>query len=268
MFTTTVWIPVFRTILPTTLESGPRASVLPMWNGLMKQDVLRLHRTTNVEWSNDAGCPAATTCELRGQDALFVGDFLMQVAKDVVPIERRPPQSSSSNSDFCFRNNPINLESPAADELFLNGKIVPIEIKNIVSPSEHALEQPLSPPPQPFLDATTIISKDSRRDQGSKEKKNIPPLGAFLDADDDIDEDISEGSNHGMIKTAKIEPADGHEKPNLIPSSRFKRSSSSRCASMYGGRACPFPLLFCRSNSDVSEPNVKRMPLSKRLSGS
>ncbi|KAG5242166.1 hypothetical protein IMY05_007G0117100 [Salix suchowensis] len=68
---------------------------------------------------------------------------------DFVPIEQRPLQSSSSNSDFCFRNDPINLESPAADELFLNGK-----------------KQPLSPTPEPFLDAA-ITRNDSRYDQGS-----------------------------------------------------------------------------------------------------
>jgi hypothetical protein len=52
-----------------------------------------------------------------------------------VPIEQRPPQSSSLNSDFCFRNDTINLESPLADELFLNGKVVvPIEIKKIIPP--------------------------------------------------------------------------------------------------------------------------------------
>ncbi|KAJ6766373.1 hypothetical protein OIU79_022347 [Salix purpurea] len=56
---------------------------------------------------------------------------------DFVPIEQRPLQSSSSISDFCFRNDTVNLESPAADELFLNGKSIPIEIKNIISPSKH-----------------------------------------------------------------------------------------------------------------------------------
>uniref|UniRef100_A0A2K2ASD5 Uncharacterized protein n=1 Tax=Populus trichocarpa TaxID=3694 RepID=A0A2K2ASD5_POPTR len=88
---------------------------------------------------------------------------------DVVPIEQRPPQSSSSNSYFCFRNDTINPESPAADELLLNGKIIPIEIKNIISLSKHVQEQPLSLPPQPFLDAT-ITSNDSRYDQGSKQR--------------------------------------------------------------------------------------------------
>jgi hypothetical protein len=84
-----------------------------------------------------------------------------------VPIEQRPPQSSSSNSYFCFRNDTINPESPASEELFLNGKIISIEIKSIISLSKHVQEQPLSPPPQPFLDAT-ITSNDSRYDQGSK----------------------------------------------------------------------------------------------------
>lgn len=190
---------------------------------------------------------------------------------DVVPIEQRPPQSSSSNSYFCFRNDTINPESPASEELFLNGKIISIEIKSIISLSKHVQEQPLSPPPQPFLDAT-ITSNDSRYDQGSKvieittskensnyqefsslkehfldgeiiipvkikKKKNIPPpfspLGAFLDADGDIDEDICKGSNQGMIESARNKPPDGHEKKNLKSSSRSKMSSSLSCALAY-----------------------------------
>lgn len=87
---------------------------------------------------------------------------------DVVPIEQRPLQSSSSNSDFCFRNDTITLESPAADELFLNGKSIPIEIKNIINFSlkQNMKEQPQSPTPEPFLDAA-ITRNDSRYDQGS-----------------------------------------------------------------------------------------------------
>ncbi|KAJ6861305.1 hypothetical protein NC651_037402 [Populus alba x Populus x berolinensis] len=42
--------------------------------------------------------------------------------RDIAPIEQRPPQSSSLNSDFCFHSDTINLESPLADEQFLNGK--------------------------------------------------------------------------------------------------------------------------------------------------
>ncbi|KAF9667352.1 hypothetical protein SADUNF_Sadunf15G0014200 [Salix dunnii] len=49
---------------------------------------------------------------------------------------------------FCFHNDTISLESPLADELFLNGKIVPAEIKNIISPLAHAQEQPACPPPR------------------------------------------------------------------------------------------------------------------------
>ncbi|KAJ6402693.1 hypothetical protein OIU84_014739 [Salix udensis] len=84
---------------------------------------------------------------------------------DFVPIEQRPLQSSSSNSDFCFRNDTINLESPEADDLFLNGKSIPIEIKNIISPSKHG-RTTSSPTPEPFLDAA-ITRNDSRYDQGS-----------------------------------------------------------------------------------------------------
>lgn len=233
----------------------------------------------------------------------FSNDFS---ERDIVPIEQRPLQSSSLNSDFCFHNDTINLESPLADELFLNGKVVvPIEIKKIIPPMTHAQEQPGCPPPQVCLDAT-LTEKDSRHEslnvikintsKGNsidqefsslrepflnreiiiplkfKKKKNIPPpfspLGAFLDADDDDnDEDTNKGSNRWMIKTARNKP-DGYEKQNLKQSSRIKRGSSLSRASICGGIACPFPF-FCRNNSDVYVPNVKGIPLSsKRFSQS
>ncbi|XP_011021260.1 PREDICTED: uncharacterized protein LOC105123384 isoform X2 [Populus euphratica] len=184
--------------------------------------------------------------------------------RGIVPIEQRPPQSSSLNSDFCFHNDTINLESPLADELFLNGKIVPVEIKKIIPPLTHAQEQPVCPTPQPqvCLDAT-LTGKDSSHEslnvikintsKGNsidqefsslrepflnreiiiplkfKKKKNISPpfslLGAFLDAADENDEDTNKGSNRWMIKNARNKP-DGHEKQNSKQSSRFKRRSS------------------------------------------
>jgi hypothetical protein len=119
---------------------------------------------------------------------------------------------------------------------------------------------------EPFLNREIIIPLKF------KKKKNIPPpfspLGAFLDADDDDnDEDTNKGSYRWMIKTARNKP-DGYEKQNLKQSSRIKRGSSLSRASICGGIACPFPF-FCRNNSDVYVPNVKGIPLSsKRFSES
>ena len=177
--------------------------------------------------------------------------------------------------------------------------VAPIEIKKIIPPLTHAQEQPVCPPLQVCLDAT-LTGKDSRelesnQDQYNytskgniidqefssirepflnreiiiplkfKKKKNIPPpfspLGAFLDADDDDnDENTNKGSNSWMIKPARNKP-DDYEKQNLKQSSWIKRRSSLSRASICGGIACPFPF-FCRSNSDVYVPNVKGIPLS------
>ncbi|KAL3568301.1 hypothetical protein D5086_030952 [Populus alba] len=131
----------------------------------------------------------------------------------------------------------------------------PIEIKKIIPPLTHAQEQPVRPPPQ--------------------KKKNIPPpfspLGAFLDADDDDnDEDTNKGSNSWPNDQAcKIINQTATRNKTLKQSSLNQRGRSSLSrASICGGIACPFPL-FCRSNSDVYVPNVKGIPLSsKRFSQS
>ena len=59
-----------------------------------------------------------------------------------------------------------------------------------------------------------------------RDRPPFSPLGAFLDADDDDnDEDTNKGSNSWMIKPARNKP-DGYEKQNLKQSSRFKKRSS------------------------------------------
>nr|GMD49973.1 probable membrane-associated kinase regulator 1 [Ipomoea batatas] len=51
---------------------------------------------------------------------------------EIVPVEQYVRSSSSSSSmdfDFCVFRESFDLDSSSADELFFNGKILPIEIK-------------------------------------------------------------------------------------------------------------------------------------------
>jgi hypothetical protein len=106
-----------------------------------------------------------------------------------------------------------------------------IRAQRITTSKENSNYQEFSSLNEHFLDGEIIIPVKI------KKKKNIPPpfspLGAFLDADGDIDEDISKGSNQGMIESARNKPPDGHEKKNLKSSSRSKMSSSLSCALAY-----------------------------------
>ncbi|PIN16505.1 hypothetical protein CDL12_10848 [Handroanthus impetiginosus] len=65
---------------------------------------------------------------------------------DVVPVEQYIPSSSSSDFDFCVFRNSFDLDqSSSADELFSDGKILPIQIKKRLPPPP----KPAAPPPQP-----------------------------------------------------------------------------------------------------------------------
>ncbi|XP_047968847.1 uncharacterized protein LOC125212661 [Salvia hispanica] len=71
---------------------------------------------------------------------------------DVVPIEqyiRSAASSSSIDFDFCVFRESFDHESSSADELFFDGKILPIQIKKRLAPPPPPA--PLPPPPPPPL---------------------------------------------------------------------------------------------------------------------
>ncbi|XP_047937535.1 uncharacterized protein LOC125221860 [Salvia hispanica] len=73
--------------------------------------------------------------------------FSHDLRNDAVPIEHYVPSSSSSSIDFDFCV--FRDESSSADELFSDGKILPIEIKKRSPPSIlRSAAPPLPPPPR------------------------------------------------------------------------------------------------------------------------
>ncbi|CDP02770.1 unnamed protein product [Coffea canephora] len=162
-----------------------------------------------------------------------------------VPIEQyiRTTSSSSIDFDFCVFRESFDQESSSADELFSDGKILPIEIKRKLGPSSpsksstssssEATPTPISAQtPQPSSDDHDIVDpiKSPKSDKTSSEKRR----------------GVSESD----------------EKPNGKSFWRFKRSSSLNCGSGYARSLCPLPLLN-RSNSTGSTPNVKRSSSGK-----
>ncbi|MCD7453012.1 hypothetical protein HAX54_019269 [Datura stramonium] len=152
-----------------------------------------------------------------------------------VPVEqyiRSTSPSSSIDFDFCVFRESFDLESSSADELFFDGKILPIEIKRRISSAPpRKTEQPLPPthPPSPCKNSNT---------------GNTLHCGKTSNTEDAIEN-----------KTGVLESSD--EKQNSKSFWRFKRSSSLNCGSGYARTLCPLPLLS-RSNSTGSTPSVKR----------
>ncbi|KAL1536924.1 hypothetical protein AAHA92_29498 [Salvia divinorum] len=77
--------------------------------------------------------------------------FSHDLQNDAVPVEHYVPSSSSSSIDFdfCVFRESFDQESSSADELFSDGKILPIEIKKRSPPSLlKSAAPPLPPPPR------------------------------------------------------------------------------------------------------------------------
>ncbi|KAL3844885.1 hypothetical protein ACJIZ3_002288 [Penstemon smallii] len=141
---------------------------------------------------------------------------------DVVPVEQyiRSSSPSAIDFDFCVFRESFDQESASADELFFDGKILPIEIKKRLSPPKKAAalpppSPPLPPPPRPQI----------------QESKKIP---------------ISESEEKQSFTKSSSSSFWG-----------FKRSSSLNCGSGYGRTLCPLPLLS-RSNSTGSANSANK----------
>ena len=157
---------------------------------------------------------------------------------DVIPVERHPLRSNSSglNSstdfDFCVHES-LEHESSSADELFSEGRILPVELKKKNGPLNQKGQQPAPPqpslPPPRAIRSNALTKKSSKKESSTKESKDL---------NDEVDEKQSSKSFWS-----------------------FKRSSS--CGSRYGRSLCPLPLLSRSNSTGSSSPSVKRVPLSK-----
>ncbi|XP_073280549.1 uncharacterized protein [Primulina huaijiensis] len=151
---------------------------------------------------------------------------------DIVPIEQyiRSGSSSSIEFDFCVFRECFDQESTSADELFFDGKILPIEIK-----------KRLAPPPRKACD-----------------RSPHPPVPAFpLPQPSQPSHKTNKNtSTHGARQYPNPE---SDEKKSSFWS--FKRSTSLNCGSGYARTLCPLPLLS-RSNSTGSTASSKRTSLS------
>ncbi|KAG6412453.1 hypothetical protein SASPL_125132 [Salvia splendens] len=89
---------------------------------------------------------------------------------DVVPIEQYIRSAASSTSidfDFCVFRESFDHESSSADELFFDGKILPIQIKKRLAPAPPPFSPsppaPLPPPPPPPLKSKQAESEEKQK---------------------------------------------------------------------------------------------------------
>ena len=126
-------------------------------------------------------------------------------ADDAVPVEQNHPSQSkppTNDFDFCVYES-FYQDTSSADELFYNGKILPIQIKKkIAATPRSTVQQPKPPLPPP----PTQTKKESPREI----KRTINEV---------------------------------YEKQNSKSFWRFKRSTSLNCGSGYARSLCPLPLL-------------------------
>lgn len=83
---------------------------------------------------------------------------------DTIPVEqyiRSSTASSSIDFDFCVFRQSLDQEPPSADELFFNGKILPVEVKKRLSPPKKIPSLPKQPPvlPHPQIQQSVKITE-------------------------------------------------------------------------------------------------------------
>ncbi|OWM84656.1 uncharacterized protein LOC116202614 [Punica granatum] len=152
---------------------------------------------------------------------------------DILPIEHRPFRSNSMgpNSSFDFDFVPLDQEPSSADEIFSDGKILPIQIKKKAT---GASSSAWKDHPMP----------DESRKQG--------------------------GGSSGVINTEAEEKPSLGSGSGSKSFWRFKRSRSLNSGSGHGRSLsiCPLPLLSRSNSTGSAAPYVKNSTFSKENSDS
>lgn len=186
----------------------------------------------------------------------FSNDF-SQAETIPTPLQFQSCSSNFRDFDFCFHSRETNLEWSSADELFVDGKMLPVEIKKKIDTSQEIIADKDSR--HEISKGNKIPSKRneaiSRHFANQEIKKKIappfPPLRAFLEAT---------GAEEGYVNEDWISH-DNFTETKISCKKKNNSSSSSRWS--FGGTnvsmLCPCPLL-CRSKTAG-----KRIELSREI---
>ncbi|KAI3453043.1 hypothetical protein Pfo_009706 [Paulownia fortunei] len=153
---------------------------------------------------------------------------------DFVPVESHPARSDALllnptiDFDFCIGQG-FSQEISSADELFANGKILPVEIKKITPPQGIHQSDPISGHSKPESTHKNVEFAN----ENTQKKRLIEFLSSSFDADEE------------------------EEKPSTKPFWQFRRSSSVNCDNGRGNGLLRSLQFLTRSNSTGSVPNPK-----------
>ncbi|KAF2295324.1 hypothetical protein GH714_032574 [Hevea brasiliensis] len=101
------------------------------------------------------------------------------------PLQSQSCSSNFNDFDFCFHSNEINLENSSADELFVDGKILPVEIKKKIAASQELHRPIIIPSPFPPLRAfveSASTKKDADKDSRHEISEGIKSLSKHNEA--------------------------------------------------------------------------------------
>ncbi|XP_009794130.1 uncharacterized protein [Nicotiana sylvestris] len=164
-----------------------------------------------------------------------------------IPVDQyiRSTNNSSSSSidfDFCVLHQSFDLDqSSSADELFFNGKILPIEMKKkIIAPTLPlnkgvAKSRKLVIPSNPCFKNEKLIE--------TKSYKLVSPNNICFKNENLIE------TKSGIVETSSSSSSDDQKQNNNSKSCwNFKRSRSLNCgtssSTSYARTLCPLPLLI------------------------
>ncbi|CAI9761963.1 unnamed protein product [Fraxinus pennsylvanica] len=131
---------------------------------------------------------------------------------DFVPVESHNPQSDLDFIDFDFSiGDNFSLELSSADELFANGKILPVEVKKFEPTKEIYQSEPTDP--NPSTDSHKI--ENANEDTVTKKKTLIEFLSNTCDEEEEEEKppnkpfwqfrrSISLNSDNGLLRSLKF----------------------------------------------------------------
>ncbi|KAK3026678.1 hypothetical protein RJ639_040705 [Escallonia herrerae] len=176
-------------------------------------------------------------------------------AGDVVPVEPHQYRSDSSGSnstidfDFCITST-FAQEFPSADELFANGKILPIQIKKgneIRAPAKKRLKE--------FLSCSPDMEEEEKEKPASKPSFWQFRRSTSLNCDN--------GSGRGFIRALQSLSRSNstgsapNAKQNVVPKA-FRRQDSRRQPSFASSNPSSSPLCRYQSCNSSKKPPLKK----------
>lgn len=171
--------------------------------------------------------------------------------------------SSSIDFDFCIRESSFNQQSSCAEELFSQGKILPIDPKSNqeppLSPLDHTGDTNASKCNQNSNETTVSVLSESHDTSKCNQNSNETTVTVL----ESHDTPKCHQNSNEITVSVSLESHDTKQKSSKSSFWQFKRSSSLNCGTGYVRTLCPIPLLS-RSKSTGSTSSSKKSLSSPR----